>query len=103
MTKTQGEIKKQLNLKIQMLEILIHENDTDRVCTIGQFMAQTGGSKKDVKCILDELKKGGTIEVVFAVDDDGFMAGRGYVLTYESTRWSVREWLEQLKKIRQDY
>ncbi len=39
------------------------------------------------------------VETNYCVDDDGMLSGSAYFLTTRATQWSIREWLQELKKI----
>lgn len=90
---------KELQLKIKMIELLIEANENDKVVFTRTFVSKTGSTEKQVKDILVNLKKNGMVELDWCYIEDGGFGGRGYVLTTRATQWSIREWLDELKKI----
>lgn len=86
------------NLQIKMIELLIEKDKYDYGCTTKIFMKSTGAQKKEVRQIIKNLKQAGMIEACWCIDDDGFLSGKAYFLTYRATQWSIREWLQELKK-----
>lgn len=91
----------ELEVKIKIIEKLIEADNEDKVCFTRTFIKITGAEDKLVKTILKQLKKIEMVEVDWCIDYDGMLGGRGYVLTQRATQWSIREWLQELKKIKQ--
>lgn len=89
-----------LEIKINMIELLIHNHESEFVTTYKAFEQSTGVTKKEIKPIIKNLVGIGMVELVTAWDDDGFIKGSGYMLTTRATQWSIREWLEELKNIK---
>lgn len=88
-----------LDLKIKMIEMLIEAEDSEKVCFTRNFIKETGGTLRQIRDILTELKGNGMIDLDYCINEDGQLSGRGYVLTTRATQWSIREWLQKLKNI----
>ena len=95
-------MKKELEIKIEIIECLIHNNENDIVTRYREIEQATGATRKEIKPIFKNLVDTGMTELVSAFDEEGFIRGSGYVLTTRATQWSIKEWLEELKKIRQE-
>lgn len=89
----------ELELKIEMIELLIH-NDDQYVTTYKAFEQHTGAAIDEIRAIVKNLVGLGFIELESAWDGEGMLKGSGYVLTQRATQWSIREWLQQLKDIK---
>lgn len=89
----------ELDIKINMIELLIHNDESEFVTTYKAFEQTTGVTKKEIKPIIKNLVDIGMVELVTAWDDDGLIKGSGYMLTTRATQWSIREWLEELKAL----
>lgn len=92
----------ELEIKIQMIELLIANDESEYVTTYKSFEHATGATKKEIQPIVKNLVNIGMIELVTAWDDDGFIKGKGYMLTSRATQWSIREWLSELRKIQDE-
>lgn len=89
----------ELQLKIKIIEAFL-EGDSDLAFYYSYFEEKTGESRKNIKKVMDELRKAEMVEYVRGLfDDDGQLAGSGFQLTTRATQWSIREWLVDLKKI----
>lgn len=89
-----------LELQIQIIEKLVHDEDSEVVTCYRDLEQLTGETKKRIKLVIDNLKGLGMIELVPAWDMDGeFLRGSGYMLTTRATQWSIREWLTKCKEI----
>ena len=90
----------ELELKIKIIETFL-EDDPDWCFAYDHFVEKTGESRENVKKVMDSLRKIEMVEYVRGLmDDDGQVAGSGFQLTTRATQWSIREWLEELKKIK---
>lgn len=94
--------KKELELKIKIMEHFIENDKTDRVVCYHHLAEKFNVTKKEIKPILENLKQNEMIELVKAFDDDGLMCGSGFILTTRANEWSFREWLVELKKIQEE-
>lgn len=87
----------EIELQIKIIEAFLEQ--PDYAFGYKYFEKKTGGSRKEIKKIMDRLRK---IEMVTYVrglmNDDGEVCGSGFELTTRATQWSIREWLAELKK-----
>ena len=87
-----------LGLKIKIIEAFLE--DDELAYYYRYFEKKTGATREQIKPIMDELRKAEMVELVRGLmNDDGEVAGSGFALTYRATQWSIREWLEELKKM----
>lgn len=82
--------------------MLIEAEENEKILYIRHFTEKLNADKKQVKEVIQELKNSKAIQTEYGVNDDGMLSGRGYVLTYEITRWSIREWLQVLKNLQKE-
>ena len=94
-----SNIDRNLEIKINMIELLIHNHESEFVTTYKAFEQSTGATKKEIKPIVKNLVGIGMVELVTAWDEEGFIRGSGYMLTTRATQWSIREWLSELKAL----
>ena len=99
MTETRQQILDSLDVKIKIIEMLIEAEDEEKVLFIKSFVKKINTDEKLVRKILKELKRIEMVEVDWCIDQDGMLAGTGFVLTRRATQWSIREWLVELKRI----
>ncbi len=90
---------KDLELKIKIIELLIEADEKELLYPTRTFVRDTGADVKQVRIILKELKSNGMVDSNYGIDEDGLLCGRGYFLTPRATQWSIREWLQELKKL----
>lgn len=92
-----------LELKIKIIEGFLE--DPEYAYNYHYFERKTGESRERIKKVMDELRAGGNGAMVKYVkgliSEDGELMGSGFELTTRATQWSIREWLEELKKIAQ--
>ena len=94
----------ELELKIKIIEHFLskEEEGNETVACYSDLEELTGATKKQIKPILKNLVDNKMIELVSAWDADGeFLRGSGYILTTRATQWSLKEWLLQLKNIKE--
>lgn len=98
----QKKVDKQIELQIKMIELLLNIEEEEYGCTTNYFIKHTGAEKKDIKAVIKILKRSEMVFSDWCIDDDGMLSGKAYFLTHRATQWSVREWLQELKKMQNE-
>lgn len=90
----------ELELKIKIIEIFL-EAEREYAYPYRYFEEETGEPREKIKKVMDELRKSEMVEHQKGlINDDGEVCGSGFGLTTRATQWSIREWLNELKRIK---
>lgn len=89
---------KKVELQIKIIESFLE--DEELAYNYNYFIRKTGATKEEIKEIMTQLRRSGMVDYVRGLmTENGEVAGSGFELSTRATQWSVKEWLEELKKI----
>jgi hypothetical protein len=91
-----------LELQIEIIEAFLE--DDEYAYPYRYFEEKTGEPRERIKKIMDELRiNAGMVGYVRGlINEDGEVVGSGFELTLRATQLSIREWLAELRKMRDE-